>query len=159
MKKAFNIIIGLAALVFAAASCQKDEQPVKVFDQTIAGQWHLVSAIAEGSSIMKDIDVYLSIDNAGNFELYQKTGNQTERYDLYTGICETINGVLTGVYSDGKPWGGKYIYTKTGDSLVLKTTNDIEEQQYTSCQIPDAVRQDANTIYTKAASDAGSPIL
>ncbi len=159
MKRTLNIIIGLAALVFATVSCQKEVSADKTIDSAVVGQWHLFGAKAEGESIMQGIDIYLCINADGSFELYQKSGTQEERYDLYTGTCYTQNGILTGVYSDGKPWGGKYTYARTIDGILLKTTNNLEEQKYLSCQIPAQVRENANLINTKSASAAGSPIL
>ena len=159
MKRTFNIIIGLAALVFATVSCQKENSAYKTLDSIVVGEWHLAGAKAEGESIMKDIDIYLCINADSTFELYQKSGTQGTRYDLYTGTCSTQNGVLTGVYSNGKPWGGKYTYAKTIDGMLLKTTNNLEEQKYRSCQIPAEIRENANFINTKSASTAGSPIL
>jgi hypothetical protein len=159
MKRTFNIIIGLAALVLATVSCQKETAAVKAIDSVVVGEWHLMGAKAEGVSILTDMDIYLCINADSTFELYQKSGTQETRYDLYTGTCHTENGVLTGVYSDGQPWGGKYTYAKTIDGILLRTTNDIEEQKYISCQIPAEVRKDANLIRTKSASEAGSPIL
>ena len=158
MKRIFNIIIGLSAFALAAVSCQKETATDKVFDQIVVGEWHLAGAKAEGVSIMKDIDIYLCIHTDGTFELYQQSGTQELRFDLYTGTCYTENGVLTGVYSDGQSWGGKYTYSKTIDGLLLRTTNNLEEQKYISCEIPAEVRENANP-YTRSASAAGSPIL
>ena len=158
MKRVLNIIIGLSALAFATVACQKETATTTSLDQTLVGEWHLADAKAEGASIMKDIDIYLCINTDGTFELYQQSGTQELRYDLYTGTCYTENGVLTGVYSDGKPWGGKYTYSNTTEGLLLKTTNNLEEQSYIKCQIPAEVRDNAN-INTRTASAAGSPIL
>ena len=158
MKKILNIITGLATLVFATVSCQKEEQLVASFDQAVVGEWHLVGAKAEGQIISEGIDVYLRIKADGTFELYQKSGTQSTRYDLYTGTCTTENGILTGVYSNDRPWGGKYTYAKTINGILLRTTNNLEEQKYESCTIPAEVIENANTD-TKSASETGSPIL
>ena len=158
MKRTFNIIIGIAALVLATVSCQKESTAPKAIDSTVVGEWHLVGAKAEGVSIFKDLDIYLCINADSTFELYQKSGSQEFRYDLHTGTCYTQNGVLTGVYSDGMPWGGKYVYTKTTNGIILKTTNDIEVQRYISCQIPVEIKANANPR-TKSADSALSPIL
>lgn len=158
MKRTFNIIIGIAALVLATVSCQKESTAPKAIDSTVVGEWHLVGAKAEGVSILKDLDIYLCINADSTFELYQKSGSQEFRYDLHTGTCYTQNGVLTGVYSDGMPWGGKYVYTKITNGIILKTTNDIEVQRYISCQIPVEIKANANPR-TKSADSALSPIL
>lgn len=144
--------------MFATVSCQKETSTDKTVDQVVVGEWHLASAKAEGVSILQDVDIYLCIHADCSFELYQKSGTQEIRYDLFTGTCFTEGGVLTGVYSDGKPWGGVYTYTKTSDGLLLKTTNNLEEQSYVGCQIPAEVKENAN-INTKSVSVSGSPIL
>ena len=159
MKRTLNIICGLTALILATVSCKKDDPQTITLDQVLVGEWHLVSAEAENQSIMTDIDVFLCIHADCSFELYQKSGTQTYRYDKYTGTCHTDGGILTGVYSNGKPWGGKYTYTVTAGNLQLKTTNNLEKQQYTSCQIPASVKDNANMINTKAVISAGTPIL
>ena len=159
MKRTLNIIIGLVASVFATTSCQKEVSAEKTIDPVLVGEWHLVEAEAEGESILEGFDIYLCIYADCSFELYQKSGTQEIRHNLYTGTCYTENGVLTGVYSNGKPWGGKYAYSKTTDGILLRTTNDLEEQKYISCQIPAEVRDNANITDTKSTSAAGSPIL
>ena len=158
MKRILNIITGLAVLVSAAVSCQKEDSVDNTIDPKVIGEWHLTGARAEGGSIYTNIDIYLCINADSSFELYQKSGSQEFRYDLHTGTCYTQNGVLTGVYSDGVPWGGKYVYTKITNGIILKTTNDIEVQRYISCQIPVEIKANANPR-TKSADSALSPIL
>ena len=157
MKRALNIICGLAILVMAA-SCQK-EAPIDSVDPTLVGEWHLTEATAEGTAIMAGIDIYLCINSDCTFELYQKSGTQSVRYDKFTGTCKTEDGVLTGIYSNGKPWGGKYIFKVTADELLLKTTNLLEEQKYKKVQIPSDVKENANLALTKAAGAESTPIL
>lgn len=159
MRRILNMIMGLAAVIFTAAACQKDdEQTGKTVDAVVVGQWHLIGASAEGTSIMQDVDVYLCINADCTFELYQKSGSQSHRYDRYTGTCSTEGGVLTGAYSNGKAWGGKYTYLKTTYGIILKTTNRLEEQRYQACEIPASVKDGANPVGVKS-SVTGSPIL
>ena len=108
---------------------------------------------------MAGIDIYLCINSDCTFELYQKSGTQSVRYDKFTGTCKTEDGVLTGIYSNGKPWGGKYIFKVTADELLLKTTNLLEEQKYKKVQIPSDVKENANLALTKAAGAESTPIL
>lgn len=158
MKKALNIICGLAILVMAA-SCQKEDPIADSVDTALVGEWQLKEATAEGTAIMAGIDVYLCINSDCTFELYQKSGTQSVRYDKYTGTCKTEDGILTGVYSNGKPWGGKYVFKVTADELLLKTTNLLEEQKYKKTLIPSEIKENANLALTKAAGTESTPIL
>lgn len=160
MKKLINILTGLAVMVIAAVSCSKPDfdLPAKTVDQKLVGEWHLVGMKADGEYVGQDTDVYLAISEYGSFELYQKTGSQAVRYDRYTGNCWTEDGILTGVYSDGKPWGARYEYAKTIDGFTLKSYNLLEDQKYVKTVIPEEVRTNANPVGTKSAA-SGTPIL
>ena len=159
MKKALNIIIGLAAIAMTMISCQKEELTKGSVDASIVGEWHLNEVTVEGTAVMEGIDVYLCINSDCTFELYQKSGTQSVRYDKYTGTCRTEDGILTGVYSNGKPWGGKYVFKATADVLTLKTTNLLEEQKYQKTLIPSEVKENANLALTKATGAESTPIL
>ena len=145
-------------MILAAVSCTKDnELPLQVVDAALVGEWHLEEAHTEGIATDENLDVYLGINDNGIFELFQKSGSQSVRYDRYYGKCRSENGIITGTYSDGKPWGGKYEYTVNGDELTLRSYNLLEVQKYTRVQISDEIRANANTV-TKANA-SGSPIL
>lgn len=159
MKRLRNIITVLAVMAITTISCTKDnEQPLQVLDSKLVGEWHLIGIKSDGKLINQDTDVYLDLKADGTFELYQKTGSQNVRYDRYTGRCRTENGVLSGEYSDGMPWGSRYEYAKTLNGFTLKSYNLLEEQRYITAEIPEEVRTNANHIGTKSAA-SGSPIL
>lgn len=147
-------------MAVAAVSCSNPdmELPAKTVDPALVGEWHLAGMKADGEHIGQDTDVYLVITEYGRFELYQKTGSQAVRYDRYTGECRTEDGILSGVYSDGKPWGSRYEYAKTIDGFTLKSYNLLEDQKYVKTEIPEEVRANANHVGTKSAA-SGSPIL
>ena len=155
MKRFIYIIACLAATVMMASSCEKETVEVSNVDHAVAGVWHLSSSTAEGSPI-NQYDVYLYLAPEGNFELYQKSGSQS-RYDKYTGTFTTQEGIINGVYSDGRPWGSKYTYTVTDQALVLKSFNLIEEQKYQRSELPEDVIDNANAVVTK--SEGNTPIL
>ena len=105
--------------------------------------------------------MYLCINADCTFELYQKSGTQSERYEKYTGTCSSENGILSGVYSNGKPWGSKYTFSFTFivDGMILKSYNLIEVQQYYKVTIPEKVKAEATLVNTKSAVSTGNPIL
>ena len=156
MKRFTHILIGLAALV-AAAACSKEEvTPQAGIDSALEGEWELVETKAEGTVVAQDMSVYLCIYSDGTFELFQKSPDQTVRYDKFTGTCASKEGLLTGVYSDGTPMN-KWLYTCTGESLTLQSYNLLEVQKYKKAIIPADVRENAN--FTKSDAADGCPIL
>ena len=156
MKRFTHILIGLAALI-AAAACSKEEMtPQAGIDSALEGEWELVETKAEGTVVAQDMSVYLCIHPDGIFELFQKSPDQTVRYDKYTGTCASKEGLLTGVYSDGTPMN-KWLYTCTGESLTLQSYNLLEVQKYKKTTVPADVRENANLTKSDAAN--GCPIL
>lgn len=67
MKRILNIITGLAVLVSAAVSCQKEDSVDNTIDPKVIGEWHLTGARAEGVSIYTNIDIYLCINADSSF--------------------------------------------------------------------------------------------
>ena len=157
MKRFTYILIGLAALVATAASCKKEEvAPQPESDSALAREWQLVETKADGVTVAEAMTVYLSIQPDGTFELFQKSPDQTVRYDRFTGTCTSVDGIFTGVYDDGTDMN-KWMYTITAEGLTLQSFDLVEIQKYKIAEIPAAVRENANTL-TK--SDAAScPIL
>ena len=157
MKRFTHILIGLAALVAVAASCSKeDATPQAGIDSALEGEWELVETKAEGTVVGQGMSVYLCIHPDGTFELFQKSPEQTVRYDKYTGNCTTKDGILTGVYSDGSSMS-KWMYSCTGENLTLQSFNLLEVQKYKKTTIPADIRENANL--TKSGAAEGCPIL
>ena len=155
MKRFIYIISCIAAAVMMVSSCEKETVEVSKVDNAVAGVWHLTSSTAEGTTF-NQYDVYLHLSPEGYFELYQK-GTSQSRYDKYTGTFTTEDGIINGEYSDGMPWGSKYTYIVKDQTLVLKSFNLIEEQQYKKSELPEEVVDNANAVVTK--SEGNTPIL
>ena len=155
MKRITNIILTVAAIICLAASCQKEDQ-APALDKALVGTWHLAETIADGTELdAKAADVYLVLNSNCTFELYQKTGSQSDRYDLYTGVCSAENGVLSGTYASGTPWGSSYKYKVTGTSLTLTSSDLMEEQVYDKESLPEDIKVNADTKSVATAA----PIL
>lgn len=154
MKRIKNIVLTLAAAVCLAASCEKEDMGPSL-DPAIVGEWHLAETLVDGTELDgKLVDVYLVLNSDCTFELYQRSGSQDERYDLYTGTCCSNDGTLSGTYSNGTPWGSSYKYKVVGSSLTLTSTDMLEEQVYDKESIPEDIKVNPDT---KSASQA--PIL
>ena len=152
MKRITNIILTIAAAVCLAASCQKaDEAPA--LDKALVGTWHLEETLVEGEELKESVDVYLQLNSDCTFALYQKTGSQKDRYDLYTGVCSAEDGVLSGTYESGDAWGSSYKYQVAGSTLTLKSS--LEEQVYSKASLPADMKVNTAT----KAEELQSPIL
>ena len=147
MKHKFYIIIAALLSVFALSSCRKEESKKTIVD----GEWHMV--VAEGATE----DVYLSFCE-GVFIIYQKTGD-LERHYTFNGTYTVQSGVLSGVYSDGTPFGSEYEAKVSGGKLTLKALNGSEETvTYKKEAVPAEVK--ANAVpHVKAAVHIVIPVL
>lgn len=156
MKKITNIIFALAAAVCLAGSCQK-EAPAPSLDSSLVGQWHLVSIMADDTELDNSLmDIYLVLNSNQTFELYQMTGNQESRYDLYTGTCTSEEGILSGIYANGSSWGTEYEYEVTGGSTLTLTSSDGQETQvYEKSSLPEGMKVNHDT----RSVGNGAPIL
>lgn len=155
MKRITNIILTIAAAVCLAASCQKEDK-APTLDKALVGTWHLESTVVEDTELDATlVDVYLVLNSDCTFALYQKTGSQTDRYDLYTGVCSAEGGILTGTYASGTPWGSSYKYKVSGSSLTLTSSDNMEEQVYDKESLPENIKVNADTKSVESIS----PIL
>lgn len=141
------IIIAALLAVLAFSSCTKEDSKSTIID----GEWHMVVA--------KDAteDVYLSF-NDGLFVIYQKTGD-LERHYTFDGTYTVTKGILSGIYSDGTPFGSEYEVKVSGDKLTLKALNgSVETVTYKKETIPAEVK--ANAVpNVKAAIPVAVPVL
>ena len=145
----------IAAAVCLAASCQKEDQ-APTLDKKLVGTWHLAETVVDGETLdSKTADVYLVLNSDCTFALYQKTGSQTDRYDLYTGECSAEDGILTGTYASGTPWGSSYKYKVTGSSLTLTSSDLMEEQVYDKASLPEGIKVNTDT----KSAETAAPIL
>ena len=160
MKRFIYILTAVAAMISAAAGCQKVEnEPVIGIDSKLVGEWKLSKIISEGYNNPDVPEIYLCINSDCTFELYQKSGTQSIRFDKYTGTCYTEDGLLTGVYSFGKEWASKWEYMITMNGIILVSFNMLEENRYVKTEIPSEVRENANVVDTKSTYTTSTPIL
>ena len=157
--KRFIYIISIFAALAAFAGCEKSDIKIDLaVDPELVGEWMLTETVADGCVISDIPSIYLSINADGTFELYQKSGTQSVRYDKFTGGCHTSDGLLKGVYSTGQPWASAWEYSFTQTGMLLQSFNLLEIDLYDRVEIPEDVRKNANEITAKSACDA-TPIL
>ena len=119
-------------------------------DKALVGTWHLAETVVDGETLdSKLADVYLVLNSDCTFALYQKTGSQTDRYDLFTGECRSKDGILSGTYASGDSWGSAYKYKVSGTSLTLTSSDLMEEQVYDKVSLPEGIKVNADTKSTE----------
>lgn len=150
-------ILALCAALSVLAACEKDKA---VSLGGLYGEWKL--EFWYGQSADKGTvpaDVYLSFSSDGLFELYQKLGD-SGHYSAFDGTFGlTSDGLLYGIYGDGKSWGANYSFSVEGDRLILENPefSGYGRCVYVRTTIPDSVRKDADDYDTvKSSSDSGA---
>ena len=125
-------------------------EPVETLASKIITEWHCV---------VSDIDaeIYLSLVESYDFELYQKIGEGAHRLYRGTWTLDEDTAMLTGKYNDGTAWGSGYTVTlsEDGNSMTLTPSKEAEAQVYRKESIPSDVKEKAVVI---VRSDAGCEV-
>lgn len=110
------------------------------FDSKWYGEWVLETWDAAATLAGK---VYLSLDEAGAFALYQNINAQG--FVRYKGTFQVVDLsgklTLTGTYSDGVPWAGGYELSVVADEMTLTALTDGVISVYRRTTIPDYVKE------------------
>ena len=141
MKKFFSIILFIAAAAVCAVSCKDPVPPEPDLNEKIVGEWQLKSIATKATLGGQTVDVYIAFETGGTFTLYQMLGQG--RYHSYTGKWALADGVLTGTYSSGKPWGSTYTVDITDSTLTLTSSIGGEVDTYSKTTIPDNIKKEA----------------
>ena len=150
----------MAVMFTAAAACSKDDaESTRYIDPAIVGEWHLTETSSEGVAVSKALDVYIILNEDGSFEIYQKNPDEQLRYDKYSGTYFCQDGFVSGVYSDGRKWGAKYIAKVSDNRLTLQSSDLMEVQKYKRESLSQSEKEDANPVSVKSGSSTYSPIL
>ena len=138
MKKIEYLWIVLVAL-FATTGCggsSGDEPTPAPAAFSVTGEWKLVSW-----STLSTADIYVSFDDAGTFELYQRL--YTPEYRYLHGTYTYVKSVLNGIYSDAVAWGSAYrvSFNADGSQMTLTAEQDATDiSVFARAAIPDEVR-------------------
>lgn len=104
---------------------------------SVVGQWHMLS----WSSAPAAADVYLSFDEIGAFDLYQRLEKPT--YEHFSGTYSYAGGKLSGLYSDNAAWGNSYKVTFNGDGSQMTLTGvagTADVAVFARAPIPEEIR-------------------
>lgn len=131
-----KFLLAILLVPFLLTSCCKDKT------LNITGEWSLISVETRAVTIGgEQVDVYIAFNADKSFQIYQMLG--TGRYRLYTGTWSLLDGVLSGKYSDGTPWGASYDVELESSDTILKLTSKsavAEVDTYKKTPIPDSVK-------------------
>ena len=100
MRKTIYIVLAALGLCLFAGCGSSDKEKVSPLVKQLAGEWQLKTWNGEAP---RDFDAYVSFGADRSFEIYQRI--EQVGYQKYSGKYEIRNGMLGGVYSDGKPFG------------------------------------------------------
>lgn len=152
-----NRLFILAVALLALVSCKHnttnpEEEQQKKMAAALVGTWNLIN-IADTRSVTigsEEVDVYVVFDadipaatkaevstpaaSAGTFILYQMLG--TGRYRTFRGTWTLAGTHLTGVYSNGTPWGAEYEVTLDDNDTRLTLAAPKETCVYTRTTLP-----------------------
>ncbi len=124
------------SLVGIICGCKKEPK-----NADVSGEWKMESYQGVSASV-GDIDVYLSFDKEGGFEIFQRFG--AGHFSRYEGLYTVLKHTLSGSYQDGSLWKGDYTVEIDGDVLTLTSVSNPEDLSiFTRISIPASVRQDA----------------
>lgn len=130
MKRVFNMILSLLAVLVMASGCEEVSSP-----SMVEGEWHCAA---------DEWDIYIDFASTGTFQLYQLLGQG--RHYLYNGTWHLEDNILSGQYNDGTSWGSDYTVSfdstdATPGSMTLTPTNGSNEvHTYERTTIPEEVR-------------------
>ena len=141
MRKTIYIVLAALGLCLFAGCGSSDKEKVSPLVKQLAGEWQLKTWNGDAP---RDFDAYVSFGADRSFEIYQRI--EQVGYQKYSGKYEIRNGMLGGVYSDGKPFGSTYdiAFDESGNTLTLTSaTNVTEVSVYERSTIPNSVKEGA----------------
>ena len=112
-------------------------------EKGIHGQWKSTSLSAEG-------EIYLSLTEDNNFELYQQIGEG--RHRLYRGTYSFENDILKGKYNDGEDWAYSYQVVLSGNTMTLTTLDESAQVSVFQREAIPAEVKDGSVVVVKSAA-------
>jgi hypothetical protein len=77
----------------------------------------------------------LDITATGGITLYQRIDSYY--WEVYQAATEIMDGVISGVYTDGEAWSASYGVTVSGDTMTWVNSSDADEVSvYTRSELP-----------------------
>ena len=153
MKKLLYLINITFAMLLAACG-GSSEKDLDSYDYTqISAEWKLT----EWADMPAEIDVYIDFETNQTFTMYQQV--ESVRFVKYTGTYSVKDDIISGKYSDGKPWGSSYILSFKGKYMTFVSKTEVAEVNvYTKTTIPTEVKEQAETNIDSKTNDVKRPL-
>lgn len=117
----------MTAILVVSFGCNK---PVNPQTPKIVGSWELVDIHYTKSAQIEDqtVEVTITFGADGSFQMSQMLGQG--RPAEYSGNWTLDGDVLSGNYSDGKPWGSSYIVAVEETSMSMTPAGESAPETY-----------------------------
>ena len=117
----------MTAILVVSFGCNK---PVNPQTPKIVGSWELVDIHYTKSAQIGDqtVEVTITFGADGSFQMSQMLGQG--RPTEYSGNWTLDGDVLSGNYSDGKPWGSSYIVAVEETSMSMTPAGESAPETY-----------------------------
>ena len=117
----------MRAILVVSFECNK---PVNPQTPKIVGSWELVDIHYTKSAQIGDqtVEVTITFGADGSFQMSQMLGQG--RPTEYSGNWTLDGDVLSGNYSDGKPWGSSYIVAVEETSMSMTPAGESAPETY-----------------------------
>lgn len=117
----------MTAILVVSFGCNK---PVNPQTPKIVGSWELVDIQYTKSAQIGDqtVEVTITFGADGSFQMSQMLGQG--RPTEYSGNWTLDGDVLSGNYSDGKPWGSSYIVAVEETSMSMTPAGESAPETY-----------------------------
>ena len=150
LKTIYIAAIAVAVLAAAGCSTKGGDDPKAAVGTKIVGEWRLSSW---SDSYKENMEVYVSFSGS-SFTLYQRL--QYVYFVKYSGTYTVTDGVLSGVYSDTRPWGASYtVEFSDGDSVMTLTNFEVPDDVtvYTKTTIPSDVKGAVSATISRSGDE------
>ena len=127
MKKRVLMFVMASAMLFTG--CKKEES--SDLSDVLVGEWTLEMYVPATKGAMigsEPVSILISFYENKRFKLEQKVGQAFTEY--FDGTWSLDGTVLSGIYSDNKPWGSKYDISFRDNNNVLEMKTVATQESY-----------------------------
>ena len=123
MKRSFFIVIGLAAMLFGALSCEIEED----LDQDLVGVWHRIYMTIDGVQYGLPSVVFLNDDGSGTGDGFDEPEQEEPGHNIFN--WETDDNIMTITdENDSTVWSGGYTFSE--EENVIQFNYSLDGKTY-----------------------------
>ncbi len=139
MKKSFFIVIGLAAMLFGALSCEIEEN----LDQDMVGIWHRIYMTIDGVQYGLPSVVFLNEDGTGTGDGFDDPEQEAPGHNVFN--WDTDDNIMTVTDEDDSTiWSGDYTFSE--EENVIQFNYSLDGETYVEKYVRYTGEKDAALI-------------